>query len=272
MRAIIDEILGPLTYVSNKDTWESEDIVKVYSTHFNLQKPEETILNDLRSKLSDMKMLDIGVGAGRTAHYFAHLTKEYVGIDYSQNMIKMCQQKFRNYSKKISFEVCDATSLCRIFGDSYFDFVLFSFNGLDYMNHEDRLIALREIRRVTKKGGYFCLSTHNLNSAWKVFLFRPSRNPFKLLPEIRRLFLLRLLNKNALKELRNKQYTILNDGAHNFRLRTYYIRPREQIKQLTDLGFTNIKIYGLLDGKEIRDPFKLKNATDAWLYYLCNIG
>lgn len=75
-----------------------------------------------------------------------------------------------------------------------------------------------------------------------------------------------------LKELRDKQYAILNDGAHDFRLRTYYIKPREQIKQLTDLEFTNIKIYGLFDGREIKDSFKLESAMDAWLYYLCNIG
>lgn len=101
-----------------------------------------------------MKMLDIGVGAGRTTHYFAHLTKEYVGIDYSENMIKVCREKFQNYPKKISFEVCDARSL-KFFEDSYLDFVLFSYNGLDYMNHEDRLRVLREIRRATKEGGTF---------------------------------------------------------------------------------------------------------------------
>ena len=152
MRAIIHKIFDPFTYVSNRDTYESEDVVKTYARHFYLKKPEETILNNLRSGLPNMRMLDIGIGAGRTTHYFAHLTKEYVGIDYSENMIKMCRGKFPNHPKKISFEVCDARSL-KFFEDRYFDFVLFSLNGLDYSNHEDRLRALREIRRSTKKGG-----------------------------------------------------------------------------------------------------------------------
>ena len=74
-----------------------------------------------------------------------------------------------------------------------------------------------------------------------------------------------------LKELTNRQYIIINDGAENFRLRTYYIRPKEQIKQLTDLGFTNVKIYGLYDGREM-DPSELESAIDPWLYYLCTVS
>ena len=155
MRKIIEKTLGfdPICS-SSKDVWESEDIAKEYSARFYLHKPEETILHDLKDKLPNMKMLDIGVGAGRTTHYFAHLTKEYVGIDYSKTMIKVCRERFQKYPIRISFEVADAKSL-KSYQDSHFDFVLFSFNGIDYMSHEDRLIALQEIRRVTKKSGSF---------------------------------------------------------------------------------------------------------------------
>ena len=213
-------------------------------------------------------MLDVGVGAGRTAYFFANLTKEYVGIDYSEKMIKTCQQKFRNYSTKVLFKVCDARSL-EFFDDHYFDFVLFSYNGIDYMNHEDRLRTLREIQRITASCGYFCFSTHNLNYAWKLFNFNQSRNPLGFLSEARRFILLRLRNKDVLKKLRNRRYAILNDGAHNFRLRTYYIKPKEQIEQLADLGFTNIRLYGLFDGKEIKPPFMFDCIMDPWVYYLC---
>jgi hypothetical protein len=70
------------------------------------------------------------------------------------------------------------------------------------------------------------------------------------------------------KRTRKQRYMIFNDGAHDFRLRTYYITPTEQIKQLTDYGFSGIKIYGL-DGREITNASSLQNAMDAWLYYLC---
>ena len=52
--------------MSNKEHYDAEDVVRVFSERKELQKPEATILRDLRDKLKNMKMLDIGVGGGRT--------------------------------------------------------------------------------------------------------------------------------------------------------------------------------------------------------------
>jgi ubiquinone/menaquinone biosynthesis C-methylase UbiE len=60
-------------------------------------------------------------------------------------MIKTCQKRYQRSPRKLSFEVADARAM-KSFEDSYFDLVLFSFNGIDYMNYEDRLTALQEIR------------------------------------------------------------------------------------------------------------------------------
>ena len=261
-------------YTVRLNDWASEDIVRKYRYFQKLQKPEEIVLNELRAKLPKMRMLDIGVGAGRTTYYFAPLTKEYVGVDISKNMIGACRRKFRNYPKKISFEVADARDL-NLFGDNYFDFSLFSFNGIDMMNHDDRLRTLREIRRVTKNGGYVCFSAHNLNYAWNFATFKLSRKPADLLLEAQRLFLMRLFNRKVWKILRTKnqrkqRYLIFNDGVWNFSLKLYYIKPEEQIDQLTNLNFKNIRSYDLL-GNEIKNPSELQNATDCWIYYLCNV-
>ncbi|ELP52058.1 methyltransferase type 11 domain protein [Microcystis aeruginosa TAIHU98] len=48
------------------------------------------------------------------------------------------------------------------FADNYFDFILFSFNDIDYISHADRFLVLEEISRIGKAGGYFCFSSHNL--------------------------------------------------------------------------------------------------------------
>ena len=56
--------------------------------------------------------------------------------------------------------------------DERFDIVFFSFNGLDYVYPEGRrVVALKEIERVLKKGGYFIYSSHNPLSL--LFKFRP---------------------------------------------------------------------------------------------------
>ena len=109
--------------MANKNTWGAQDIVRQYSLQRQLQKPEETILNIFKSELRYLKMLDIGVGSGRTTHHFANLTKEYIGIDYSENMIKACQKIFKNSSKTISFKICDARSM-KNFDNNCFDFIL----------------------------------------------------------------------------------------------------------------------------------------------------
>ena len=273
MRTIIAKIFRFLGFTVDENPYDSEDAVRQYYVECHLQKPEEAVLNELRAKLPKMRMLDIGVGAGRTTYHFAPLAKEYIGVDYSKNMIGACRRKFRNYPKKFSFVVADARDL-NLFGDNYFDFVLFSFNGIDCMNHDDRLRTLREIRRVTKDGGYFCFSAHNLNYAWNFATFKLSRKPAHLLLEARRLFLTRLFNRKIWKILRRKsqnkqQYMIIYDVETRAR-KMYYIAPKEQIDQLTNLNFKRIRSYDLL-GKEIKNPSELQNATDCWIYYLCTV-
>jgi hypothetical protein len=58
---------------------------------------------------------------------------------------------------------------------------------------------------------------------------------------------------------------MFNTGVHDFRLKTFYITPKEQIKQLSQHKFTNIKVYGLEDGREIKDP---TDAKDPELHFL----
>ena len=104
-------------------------------------------------------MLDMGVGGGRTTRYFLPMASSYIGADYAPNMIAECKKKFK--SKKI-FEVLDVRNMGK-FSDNMFDFILFSYNGIDSFGPEDRETALKEIKRVLRSDGYFSFSTHNIN-------------------------------------------------------------------------------------------------------------
>jgi ubiquinone/menaquinone biosynthesis C-methylase UbiE len=261
-----------ITATNNQRVYESEDVIRFYAEQSDLQKPEATILNEFRNRLPKMSMLDIGVGAGRTTAHFAVLAKEYLGIDYSSKMIDTCLEKFEDHKGKISFLTADARTM-KLFKDSSFDFVLFSFNGIDYMDHEERIRTLLEIRRIIREGGYFCFSTHNLNFLLKKCSIQLSKQPFVLAPRIVHLLQMRLLNKKeAWKAIRspsrNAKHTMVNDGAMDFRLKTYHITPTEQLKQLSELGFTNTKMYSLTNGTEIKN---LSNSVDHWIYYLSEI-
>jgi len=119
-------------------------------------KPEAVILEAIGPAIKDKKLLDIGIGGGRTTKFLLEISSDYTGIDYTADFITAARQRF----PKANLLCCDARNLDG-FADATFDFVLFSFNAIDYMIHEDRLSCLAEINRVLKPGGWFMFSTHN---------------------------------------------------------------------------------------------------------------
>lgn len=216
-------------------------------------------------------MLDIGVGGGRTTQHFSEVVAEYIGIDYSADMIAACQKRFSDASNTTLFQVCDARDMSR-FEDDSFDFILFSFNGIDYISHAERSQVFKEIQRIGKPGGYFYFSSHNLTGFEQEFDFKQqvSFNPLKTYINLVMSALLHAFNfPITSKQLKNSAYLILRDESHSFRLKTYYVRPQEQFDQLKT-HFSNVKTYSWKSGLEV-PPNEVDCHPDLWLYYLCVI-
>lgn len=247
---------------TNLGTYSQAKTVKYYEKLRGLQKPEETILSWIKSRYVHPKVLDIGVGGGRTTHAFSSVASEYIGGDYSEKMILSCQQNFKNHSLK--FLKLDARDLS-VFPESYFDFVLFSFNGLDYLSHEDRRIALKELFRVIKQGGSFAFSSHNLQSVDRLLDVKFS---WRLDRTVRQYFISRRileLNSSVFTN-RDAPYAIVNDGAHGYGLKTYYVKPEFQLEALRSAGFKDIRLLSLETGREI-DLSSKAIEQDPWIYY-----
>ncbi len=257
--------------MSNKTTYRQKAIVDYYSQENDLQLPEQTIFKILENQLPKIIMLDIGIGGGRTTLHFANLVKEYYGVDYSEEMVNACKNRFSKAPEHVSFQICDVRDMS-MFKDNSFDLILFSFNGIDSISHADREKAFQEIQRIGKPGGYFCFSSHNLNCAKKIFELRslldgPAHKIFK--KTVKWVMLNFIYNKHQeIKGLKQAKYALLNDGVHLFRIKNYYIKPREQIRNLQN-GFDNIKVFSLNTGKEITTNNELETIQDSWLYYLC---
>ncbi len=216
-------------------------------------------------------MLDIGVGGGRTTQHFANLVQEYVGIDYAKEMIAACQQRFSASSSRV-FKVGDARDMSQ-FQDESFDFILFSFNGIDVLSHLDRLQVFQEVSRIGKPGGYFCFSSHNLQGLEREFNWRNqiSLNPLKTYVNLIMFALLRFFNGSiSPQQIKHSDHQIIQDESHNFRLKQYYIRPQAQFDQLK-ANFGNVRIYSWKSGLEITTQQELIVNADMWLYYLCEI-
>lgn len=255
----------------NSTVYRKKRIVRRYSYFSELQQPEKAILDLLSSELREFRMLDIGVGGGRTTIHFAKVVGAYFGIDASEEMIEVCRERFKGYPDHVSFKKMDARDLSAI-EDNSFDLVMFSFNGIDYISHEERLKAFTAIRRVLKDNGYFCFSSHNIQSIHKLFRLKHHLSFSIDLPKkVARWFLIRhVFNRNRdIKNLGDPKWTVINDGAERFGLQTYYVKPAEQIRQLEPF-FETIRIFRLEDGDEIDSSATIEKIEDDWLYFLCS--
>jgi ubiquinone/menaquinone biosynthesis C-methylase UbiE len=256
----------------NKTAYSTSNIVRHYAQLNALQPAEKAVLKLLQHQSSSLKMLDIGVGGGRTTQHFSKIASDYIGIDYSDAMISACKKRFLVSSENMQFEVCDARDMSQ-FADNSFDFILFSFNGIDYVSHLERLKIFQEINRMGKPGGYFCFSSHNLQSLEHEFDVRNqfSLNPLKTYVNLAMFSILRLANRSInLAQIQAAGHVFIQDESHNYRLKTYYVRPKEQIRQLSEC-FSQFKIYSWKQEAEILTSQELSANHDMWLYYLCTI-
>lgn len=270
--------------MEQKKVYNHKKITADYAARDYLYKAEASIIESLRPYLKDMSMLDMGVGAGRTTKYFLPLVNCYIGADYAPNMIEECRKKF---SRRNIFEVADVRDMKK-FADDMFDFVLFSYNGIDSFDEKSRLVALSEIRRVLKNNGFFAFSTHNINwdGIYNIFRLRTiyrklikknGKNFFKGIFLFFKsfYFLLRLsmLNKKLImtafiKRLQKEGHGALADNSLNGKVRIYYSSSGYQITQLKEFGFCKVKTYSV-NGIETSDEAELNKG--GWVYYLCQL-
>lgn len=243
----------------NKSAYADAEVVDWYKDFDFILKPEAAILEKITSEIKDKKLLDIGIGAGRTTRFLLEISSDYTGIDYTPRSAELAQEKF----PEARILCCDARDLS-VFDDGAFDFVLFSFNAIDYMIHEDRQTVLREIYRTLKPGGLFMFSTHNRD--YKYFDKLPWQEGRYDLNQLKSCLytLVHLPKHYRMKkhEERTDQYAIINDTAHGFSLLAYYISLAEQVKQLLEAGFVEVEAYDM-EGNRIE-----QDTNFPWIYYL----
>lgn len=244
----------------NLGTYHDKSVVRDYLREDALQAPEKTILRLLGNPLRNGRILDIGVGGGRTTQYLLEISENYLGIDYSREMIAGCRQRYPG----VRFLHGDARNLSRL-GEGPFDLIVFSFNGIDYISHSERLQVLQDVYNLLSDGGYFVFSTHNRHCR-KTGKTRKTGNPLRLMYRaVKSLRNLAIHWKNRRYEIHTNEYAIINDVAHDYRLLTYYISLDEQIKQLRTAGFSKpVTAYGIEGLPVVGD-----DTHSPWIYYVC---
>lgn len=253
----------------NRRLYEKHAMGARYAKQSALQPAEAAILRRYRDDISGGRILDLGVGGGRTTPFLVELSRDYIGIDYSPAMVERCRQRFPG----VRFALRDARDLSCFAGGS-FDFVLFSYNGIDAVGHRDRLKILREVYRVLGQGALFVVSSHNRNfpipKPWALrhLAINPLRHPLRFARRAAA-YGIGIINyvRKARQEEIQEEYCVLVDSAHRYALVHYHITLAAQVRQLERLGFREIEAFGV-DGRLLSQDMS-DDVQDPWLQYVC---
>jgi ubiquinone/menaquinone biosynthesis C-methylase UbiE len=159
--------------------------------HVSSSKKEEdawkSILQEKIGRPTDKSVLDVGVGTGFLSIMLAEMGYSVVGIDFSEEMLKLARRKIDERGLEVSLKIGDAEDLP--FEDNSFDAIV---NRAVLWTLPDPKRALEEWKRVLKPGGTLCFFLHGhlsrgsshqmrkqLNSL--IILIREKRNPWRSL-------------------------------------------------------------------------------------------
>lgn len=177
-------------------------------------------------------VLDVGCGVGRVAHCLHERGFDVTGIDVSEPLV----EKARSVFPDIDFYVEDVRE--SRFDSKSFDYVVFSFFGLDYLVPKaERTTALKEIYRLLKPGGILVFSSHN---SWQPLVPLSVRNLGFCLKDVFDLYL-RRKNHGRLFSRYKIESVPLGD------VEIYLSNPIHQWIQLRKCGYTPLDIIGERD-------------------------
>lgn len=244
----------------NRATWRRPLVLREYRRNRGyLNEGERIAIEAGLGRAPGRVILDIGVGAGRTAELLAPLATRYVGIDYTPEMVELARAGHRG----VRFERMDARDLSA-FADRSFDVFLFSYNGIDSVGGDGRMAILCEVNRVLRPGGVFVFSS--FHRGWRGFgeNMRYSgrvlwtANPVRLGLRVLRYGLGYVVSTFRWRRLLQMQrqggeHAVLMHHAHDFGVLIYATTPEQIDRQLAEAGFEPpVALFGIngnrLDG------------------------
>lgn len=259
--------------------WGDPDVVRRYRTD-GVTDPGEAAALSAAADAARGDVLDLGVGGGRTTRLLAPAARRYTGLDAASAMVELARAR----NPGVDLRVGDARDLSR-YPDRGHDLVVFSYNGLDAVDHPGRVAALAEMHRVLRPGGRLVVSSLNIDGpsyderpwtlrrggggaraglrAATVALARAARHPHR---QVR-----------ALGHYRRVRH-LAEDGpgfsrrplrAHEFRFVVHFASFGATVAMLRAAGLDVIDAWS--EQGSVLDPSAAR-ATADYVHYLCRRG
>lgn len=250
----------------NRATWRKPLSLREYKRLTGHISAGEAASFDMAfAELERPRILDIGVGAGRTAGLLAGRGSSYLGVDYTSEMVALA----RAHHPAVRFELMDARDLSAL-GSGGFDLVVFSYNGIDSVDGAGRAAVMAEVARVLRPGGLFVFSS--FHRGWRGFdeplpygaRLLWTANPVKLGLRLMRYGYgyggasLRRMRYQKLEE-RTGEHARLLHSAHDFGILIYATTPEQIDRQLAAAGFQRDPVLVSAEGQILHPSDDLSN-------------
>lgn len=248
----------------NAGLFDHPDIAEWYDNQ-QLYPAERIILEQFRHAYAGKRLLDLGVGTGRTTKSLLPLVGDYIGIDRSQPMLTLARRNFPS----ATFLDMDVRAIGE-FGAERFDCVLGALAILSAFGHADRLAIIHAARSILAPGGYFIFSFHNRQ--WKraggTPLHARSWRPREVVNSLHPQSWINYLRLQTATR-QTPEYAILVDQAHRWSGLFYFIDLATQTHQLQAAGFEVVARYGE-NGRPIEENSDTSN--DGLLNLVCRVS
>ena len=104
---------------ANKTAYARADVLTYYQNLDVLFEPEKVLFEKLLPAIKDSKILDLGIGGGRTTGHLLQISNDYTGVDYIAEFAKETGEKYPD-----ARILCGDARNLKDFDDETFDFVL----------------------------------------------------------------------------------------------------------------------------------------------------
>ncbi len=222
--------------------WEIMEPIMFTEARIAYTTDEVDSIKSLCKIQNDETILDLCCGIGRHSLEFTRRGHKVVGVDRTNQYLERARKNAKDENLDIEFILDDMRTFHR---KNSFDVVLSMFTSFSYFeDHEEQILVLRNIYSSLRAGGRFILESMGKEVLARIFLRQSwSEWPHGFMLEEREAI-------ENWSKMHNIWIFIERDGSVNKWDVTHWIYSASEIrKMLEDVGFSEVKVYGGLDGR-----------------------